>query len=97
VSGTSLAAGPTGALRKGEGGGRQLVTAVYGGAWFSKAKVRRRECRRSSPWSLSSLRQKLIKIGAKVVSRGSCVTFQMAAVATPARQATHSAGDAWRR
>jgi len=57
--------------------------------------VRCRECRRLSPWSLTSLRQKLIKIGAKVVSHGSYVTFQMAAVATPARQATDSAGDAW--
>ena len=33
------------------------------------------------PWSLTSLREKLIKIGAKVVSRGRYVTFQMAEVA----------------
>ena len=33
----------------------------------------------------------------QVVSHGSYVTFQMAAVATPARQATDSAGDAWPR
>jgi hypothetical protein len=32
-------------------------------------------------WSLTSLREKLIKIGAKVVSHGSYVTFQMAEVA----------------
>jgi hypothetical protein len=32
-------------------------------------------------WSLTSLREKLIKIGAKVVSRGRYVTFQMAEVA----------------
>jgi len=33
------------------------------------------------PWSLTSLRAKLIKIGAKVVSHGRCVTFQMPEVA----------------
>jgi hypothetical protein len=32
-------------------------------------------------WSLTSLREKLIKIGAKVVSHRRCVTFQMAEVA----------------
>jgi hypothetical protein len=34
----------------------------------------------AEPWSLRSLREKLIKIGAKVVARG-YVTFQMAEVA----------------
>ena len=34
-------------------------------------------------WSLTSLREKLIKIGAKVVSYGRYVTFQMAEVAVP--------------
>jgi len=33
------------------------------------------------PWSLTSLREKLIKIGAKVVSHGRYVRFQMAEVA----------------
>jgi hypothetical protein len=33
------------------------------------------------PWSLTSLREKLIKIGAKIVSHGRYVTFQMAEVA----------------
>jgi hypothetical protein len=33
------------------------------------------------PWSLTSLREKLIKIAAKVVSHGRYVTFQMAEVA----------------
>jgi hypothetical protein len=33
------------------------------------------------PWSLTSLRDKLIKIGAKVASHGRYVTFQMAKVA----------------
>ena len=36
-------------------------------------------------WSLTSLREKLIKIGAKVVSHGRYVTFQMAEVAVPRR------------
>jgi hypothetical protein len=34
-------------------------------------------------WSLTSLREKLIKIGAKVVSHGRYVTFQLAEVAVP--------------
>jgi hypothetical protein len=33
------------------------------------------------PWSLTSLRERLIKIGAKVVSHGRYVTFQMAEIA----------------
>jgi hypothetical protein len=37
----------------------------------------------ADPWSFTSLRQKLIKIGAKVVSHGRCVTFQKAEVAVP--------------
>ena len=35
----------------------------------------------AEPWSLTSLREKLIKIGAKVVSHGHYVAFQMAEVA----------------
>ena len=37
----------------------------------------------AEPWSLTSLREELIKIGAKVVSHGRYVTFQMAEVALP--------------
>jgi hypothetical protein len=37
----------------------------------------------AEPWSLTSLREKLVKIGAKVVSHGRCVTFQMADLAVP--------------
>ena len=37
----------------------------------------------AEPWSLTSLREKLIKIGAKVVSHGRYVTFQMAELAVP--------------
>jgi hypothetical protein len=35
----------------------------------------------AEPWSLTSLREKQINIGAKVVSHGRYVTFQMAKVA----------------
>ena len=34
-------------------------------------------------WSLTTLKEKLIKIGAKVVSHGRYVAFQMAEVAIP--------------
>ena len=34
-------------------------------------------------WSLRTLREKLIKIGAKVISRSRYVTFQMAKVVVP--------------
>jgi len=37
----------------------------------------------AEPWSLTSLREKLIKIGARVVSHGRRVTFQLAEVAVP--------------
>src|SRR3954452_21996263 len=37
------------------------------------------------PSSATSLPEKLIKIGAKVVSHGRCVTFQMVEVAVPRR------------
>ena len=35
------------------------------------------------PWSLTTLREKLIKIGAKVARHGRYVTFQQAEVAVP--------------
>jgi hypothetical protein len=34
-------------------------------------------------WSLTSLREKLVKIGAKIVSHGRYIIFQMAEVAVP--------------
>jgi Transposase DDE domain group 1 len=43
---------------------------------------------KAKPWSLTSLREKLIKIGAKVVSHGRYVTFQMAEVVV-SRQMFH--------
>src|SRR3954465_5258396 len=39
----------------------------------------------AQPWSMTSLREKLIKIGAKVVSHGRYVTFQLAEVAVSRR------------
>jgi hypothetical protein len=38
-------------------------------------------------WSLTNLREKLIKIGAKVVSHGRYVTFQLAAVSVSRQMA----------
>jgi hypothetical protein len=37
----------------------------------------------AQPWSLTSLKEKLIKIGAKVVRHAKAVTFQLAEVAVP--------------
>jgi hypothetical protein len=34
-------------------------------------------------WSLTTIREKLVKVGAKVVAHGRYVTFQMAEVAVP--------------
>ena len=47
----------------------------------TKALPSSAEANMAQPWSLTSLREKLIKIGAKVVSHGRYVTFQMAEVA----------------
>ncbi len=41
-------------------------------------------------WSLTTLREKLIKIGAKVVRHGRCVTFQLAEVAIPKALLAHT-------
>jgi hypothetical protein len=37
----------------------------------------------AAPWSLTSLREELIRIGSKVVSHGRYVTFQLAEVTVP--------------
>ncbi len=37
----------------------------------------------AEPWSLTSLREKLMKIGAQAVSHGRYVTFQLAEAAVP--------------
>lgn len=39
--------------------------------------------RTAEPWSLTSPEEKLIKIGAKVISHGRYITFQMGEVAVP--------------
>jgi hypothetical protein len=44
----------------------------------------------ADPCSLTSLCEKLIKIGAKVVSHGRYVTFQMAEVAVPRQMSPKS-------
>ena len=36
-------------------------------------------------WSLTSLREKLVKIGAKIVTHARYVTFQMAEIAVPSQ------------
>ncbi len=36
-------------------------------------------------WSLTSLREKLVKIGAKIVGHARYITFQIAEVAVPSR------------
>ncbi len=41
-------------------------------------------------WSLTTLREKLIKIGAKVMRHGRYVTFQSAEVAVPPNRASHA-------
>jgi hypothetical protein len=43
----------------------------------------RRLAKRDGRWSLTTLREKLVKIGAKVVRHGRYVTFQLAEVAVP--------------
>jgi hypothetical protein len=58
----------------------QLYTLAYNLGNFMRTLAMRKA---AEPWSLNSLREKLIKIGAKVVSHGRYVTFQMAEVAVP--------------
>jgi Transposase DDE domain group 1 len=43
-------------------------------------------------WSLTSLKEKLIKIGAKVVSHGGYIAFQMAEVAIPGKSSRRFCG-----
>jgi len=56
-----------------------LSGVVAAGAWEAGTQIGRHQLE----WSLTSLREKLIKIGAKVVSHSRYVTFQMAEVAVP--------------
>ena len=61
-----------------EGRGRSSYNSIFSGNSATGATDETAE-----PWSLTSLREKLIKIGAKVVAHGRYVTFQLAEVAVP--------------
>jgi hypothetical protein len=56
----------------------QLHTLAYNLANFMRTLALPKEVEH---WSLTTLREKLVKIGAKVVSHGRYVTFQLAEVA----------------
>ena len=58
----------------------QLHALAYNLANFMRVLALPKEVER---WSLTTFREKLVKIGAKVVSHGRYVTFQMAEVAVP--------------
>ncbi len=55
------------------------------GDWMSACSQKRKSVlpQEVEHWSLTTLREKLLKIGAKVVRHGRYVTFQMAEVAVP--------------
>jgi hypothetical protein len=52
-----------------------VLRSCNGRLWTHPAQCRGKD------WSLTSLKEKLIKIGAKIVSHGRYVAFQMAEVA----------------
>jgi hypothetical protein len=58
----------------------QLHALAYNLASFLRTLALPDEIER---WSLTSLREKLVKIGAKVIGHGRYAIFQMAAVAVP--------------
>ena len=58
----------------------QLHALAYNLANFMRTLALPKEV---AHWSLTTLREKLVKIGAKVVSHGRYVTFQLAEVAVP--------------
>jgi hypothetical protein len=58
----------------------QLFALAYNLGNFLRQMALPREVKH---WSLTTLREKLIKIGAKVVSHAKVVTFQLAEVAVP--------------
>ena len=60
----------------------QLHALAYNLANFMRTLALPRSMAR---WSLTTLREKLVKIGARMVSHGRYVTFQMAEVAVSAR------------
>ncbi len=58
----------------------QLHALAYNLANFMRTPALPKEMEH---WSLTTLREKLVKIGAKVVAHGRYVTFQLAEVAVP--------------
>ncbi len=58
----------------------QLHAQAYNLANFMRTLALPKE---AEHWSLTTLREKLVKIGAKVISHGRYVTFQLAEVAVP--------------
>jgi hypothetical protein len=58
----------------------QLFSLAYNAVNFLRTLALPRKV---SQWSLTAIREKLIKIGAKVVRHAKCVTFQLAEVAIP--------------
>ncbi len=58
----------------------QLFALAYNLANFVRQLALPRSARK---WNLTSLREKLIKIGAKVVAHAKYITFQLAVVAVP--------------
>ena len=59
---------------------RQKLARAF--RWIATA-VSERLPKEVEHWSLTTLREKLVKIGAKVVRHGRYVTFQLAEVAVP--------------
>jgi hypothetical protein len=61
--------------------------AVWGGGLVQEAEVRRRrgldQPKPIRSWTLTTLREKLVKIGAKVVSHAKYRVFQLEEVAVP--------------
>ena len=58
----------------------QLFALAYNLANFLRSLALPREV---AQWSLTTLREKLVKIGARIVRHGRCVVFQLAEVAVP--------------
>jgi hypothetical protein len=65
----------------GSGACRCLAIQLMGWSGRAPSPPAVRLPKAAEPWSLTSLCEKLIKIGAKVVSHGRYVTFQLAEVA----------------
>ncbi len=61
------------------------VGAFCGGLWLPGFLRTLALLKEIEHWSLTTLREKLVKIGAKVVRHGRYVTFQLAKVAIPRR------------